>query len=65
MNNPIFAEYYPHEKCDCYKIKLPWPDYAEDKMVLCKVSEGYELAKTIALGVLTKHTVKVLNRPKQ
>ena len=51
----IYEEYYPHEHCDCYKIDLPWPKYHQETMVLCKVSEGYEQARAIAIGVITKH----------
>jgi hypothetical protein len=57
--NPIFVEYYSHEKCDCYKIKLPWSKYAEEKVVLCKVSEGMEYAKLVATGVLVKYLLEV------
>lgn len=38
--NPIFIEYYPHTNCKCYKIKLPWADYTEEKVVLCSVTAG-------------------------
>jgi len=48
MANPIFIEYYPHEQCDCYKVKNPWTDYAEHKIVLCKVSDGSRLMSDVA-----------------
>jgi hypothetical protein len=60
--NPIFAEYYSHEECDCYKIKLPWSEYSEEKMVLCKVSEGIEYAKLIATGVIVRHLLEVTKK---
>lgn len=47
-NNPIFVEHYPHTGCDCYKIKLPYPYCAEEKVVLCPVSEGEERARDLA-----------------
>ena len=48
MKNPIFIEYYSHEGGNCYKINNPWPKYAQDKWVLCKVSKGLEEAKRLA-----------------
>lgn len=60
--NPIFIEYYSHEAADCYKILLPWPIYHEEKVVLCKVSEGLEKAKLLAQGILLKHIKKALDR---
>lgn len=59
--NPIFIEYYPHEQCDCYKINLPWPKFAMETVVLCPVSKGIQLAKTIATGVLMNHIHNILN----
>jgi hypothetical protein len=58
--NPIFIEYYSHESCDCYKIKNPWTSYREEKIVLCKESEGLELAEFIAVGVLNKKLAEAL-----
>jgi len=52
MKNPIYIEYYFHEKCQCYKIDIPWTKYAKDTKVLCKVSEGYDYAKILAIGIL-------------
>lgn len=42
--NPIFIEYYSHDGCDCYKVRNPWPSFAEETIVLCPVSDGYEVA---------------------
>ncbi len=53
--NPIFIEYYSHEAEDCYKILLPWTAYREEKMVLCRVSEGLEKAKELAAKVIKDH----------
>ena len=53
--NPIFIEYYSHEKADCYKINLPWSEYHTDTMVLCKVSKGYRKARRLAKKVIAKH----------
>jgi len=52
--NPIFIEYYPHEQANCFKIKNPWTRYGEEKIVLCKESEGREMAELIAIGVLNQ-----------
>lgn len=61
--NPIFIEYYSHEECDCYKIKLPWPHYAEEKIVLCPVERGIKQATKFAKEILTRHLNKVLSEP--
>jgi len=61
--NPIFIEYYTHAGCDCYKVKLPWPQYAEEKLVLCKVSEGMDHARVVAAMAIGEHVGKVLMRP--
>lgn len=61
--NPIYIEYYSHEKENCYKIDLPWPNYAKDTMVLCKVSEGIEKAKELAKKVINAHLEEILSRP--
>jgi hypothetical protein len=53
--NPIYIEYYPHTKCDCYKIDLPWSKYKQHVMVLCAVDEGYPKAVELALREITKH----------
>lgn len=54
MSNPIFIEYYPHTKSDCFKVKNPWSDYGSETMVLCEVSKGIELAKKRCSKYLTK-----------
>ena len=54
MLNPIFIEYYPHEKCLCYKILNPWTEYREEKIVLCPTENGLDKAKTIAIGILNE-----------
>lgn len=48
FENPIFREYYPHEKKVFYKINLPFSNYQEHTIVLCPVDEGYEKAKELA-----------------
>jgi hypothetical protein len=50
--NPIFIEYYSHEQSQCYKIKNPWTKYGSETQVLCRVDQGIELAKILAVGVL-------------
>lgn len=52
FKNPIFIEYYHHEKKDFYKINLPFSSYACYTMTLCPVEEGYEKAKELAKKTL-------------
>ena len=52
MRNPIFVEYYSHMGCDCYKMLLPWSEYREEKVVLCKADEGVERAWELARSVI-------------
>jgi hypothetical protein len=59
--NPIFVEYYSHEQTNCYKMLLPWSEYREEKVVLCKVQDGIDYAKTVALGILVRHTIKSID----
>lgn len=62
-NNPIFIEYYPHEKSDCYKIKNPWTRYVGDIIVLCPVKDGLKRAKELAITALNKQLLDALNQP--
>jgi hypothetical protein len=48
MKNPIFIEYYSHEGCDCYKVLIPWSNFSQEKLVLCRVDDGIEVAKALA-----------------
>ena len=61
--NPIFKEYYSHEQTECYKINIPWSNYGRHTMVLCKVSEGLDYAKTLAIGIINKELIEALNDP--
>ena len=61
--NPIFIEYYPHENCECYKVKNPWTKYHEEKVVLCPVSEGIGRATVLAAKVLTQKMADALAQP--
>ena len=61
--NPIFVEYYSHEGCNCYKLKLPWPRYAEEKVVLCRESAGFDRAREIAAEILHDYIGVVMKRP--
>jgi len=63
MKNPIFIEYYSHEQADCYKINLPYTKYANERIVLCKVSEGEEKAARIAQKILIENIIKALEQP--
>ena len=63
--NPIFIEYYTHEKCDCYKILNPFTGYRQEKLVLCKVDEGLDLAKERAKKYLVDNLYEALGEPLQ
>jgi hypothetical protein len=52
MKNPIFIEYYSHEGCDCYKVLIPWSRFNQEKIVLCRVEEGIDRARTIARDII-------------
>lgn len=58
--NPIFIEHYRHESSDCYKILNPWTGYRQEKLVLCKVDEGIELAKERAKKYLAEQLENAL-----
>ena len=60
--NPIYCEWSVHEGDLCYKIDLPWSIFKKDTMVLCKVSEGYKLAKTIAIGAIIIRLLGVIEK---
>lgn len=53
-SNFLFIEYYSHEECDCYKIMNEYTKYKSDKIVLCKVSDGFEKALTLAIVHIEK-----------
>ncbi len=61
FKNPIYIEYYSHERCDCYKVKNPWTAYKESVFVLCPISEGLEKAKKLAANILTEHLKLAIN----
>ena len=61
MNNPLFIEYYSHDDCDCYKLKMPWSKYREETLVLCKVSDGIDHAITLAKNAIAVRLNEVLN----
>jgi hypothetical protein len=58
--NPIYIDYYSHENCDCYKIDIPWTCYAQDIRVLCRVDEGIETARCLAIGIIIKYLIEIL-----
>jgi hypothetical protein len=60
--NPIYKEYYSHENSECYKIDFPWSKYKKSTMVLCKVSEGYEHARNLAIAVIARGIVDVTEK---
>lgn len=49
-----FVEYYSHDECDCWKILNVFTKYKQDKIVLCKMSDGIELALTRAIKVISE-----------
>ena len=44
----------------CQKLDLPWSLYGKETVVLCKVSDGLELAKLLAVGIINQHFAKAL-----
>lgn len=56
----IFIEYYSHESALCYKLSLPFTKYSAEIRVLCKVSEGIELARTRAAKILSDRIADAL-----
>lgn len=61
--NPIFVEFYPHTKSECYKIRIPWTKYRSHTLVLCEVKEGIEEAKRLAKLELQRALVQALQQP--
>lgn len=62
-SNPLFIEYYPHTKSDCYKIRIPWTKYKSHTVVICEVSEGLAKAKKLAARELLKQLADALEQP--
>ena len=60
--NPIYVEYYSHEKGDCYKIDMPYSKYRKETQVLCPVSKGYQFARVLALGIISKHIIEITEK---
>jgi hypothetical protein len=52
--NPIFIEYYPHENCDCYKIRNPWSCYLSHTIVLYPTKDGIDKARQLAMEFFAK-----------
>jgi hypothetical protein len=57
--NPIYIEYSSHDGADCYKIDIPYSRYKRETNVLCKVSQGYNHAKLIAIGLINTRIVRL------
>lgn len=51
-DNFPYIEYYSHENGDCFKIDNEYTQYAKDKIVLCKVSEGIKIALALAVKTI-------------
>lgn len=62
MKNPIYKKDYSHENSEYYKIDLPYTDYNKHIKVLCKVSEGYEKARQLALIEILKNFMEVTEK---
>jgi len=61
--NPLFIEFYPHTKCDCYKINLPWTMYRCHTLVLCDAAKGLAHAKRLARRAIAEHLEASLAEP--
>ena len=57
----VFPEYYPHTGKDMWKIRNPYTQYREHKIVLCGVDEGIEKALDKAIDVIEKQRKKFYN----
>lgn len=53
-SNSLFVEYYPHTREKMYKILNEYTLFAEDKIVLCPVSEGIYKALDMAITAITE-----------
>lgn len=60
VKSPIYVEYYPHTKSDCFKIDLPWSKYKKHTLVLCEVSDGLQEAQKLAQKLLQLHLEEAL-----
>lgn len=56
-----FIEYYSHEGCDCYKILNEHTKFAEDKIVLCPVDQGFSKALTLAIDAIITCKQQILD----
>jgi len=65
MKNPIYIEYYSHEKALCYKIDLPFTSFNKDTVVLCRVDAEHakELAEHKAHEMLLDHFSEAVEQP--
>jgi hypothetical protein len=61
--NPLFIEFYPHTKCDCYKINLPWTKYRCHTLVLCDAAKGLAHAKRLARRAIAEHLDHAMAEP--
>lgn len=61
--NPLFIEFYPHTKCDCYKINMPWTKYRCHTLVLCAVAKGVAHAQRLARRAIVEHLDYALAEP--
>jgi hypothetical protein len=53
-SNFIFVEFYSHTQSNMYKIINQFSKLAEDKIVLCPVSDGIEKALDLAIEQISK-----------
>jgi hypothetical protein len=59
-SNFLFIEYYSHENCEMYKILNEFTNFNKDKLVLCKVSDGIELAIDLAIEQIKKRKLEFI-----
>ena len=58
----IFIEYYPHTKVDMYKILNEYTEYGQEKLVLCSIDDGIELALNSAYKQILEKKKKHLDK---
>ena len=61
--NFLFIEYYSHTNAVMFKILNEFTTYKEDKVVLCKMSDGIEKALDLAIEKLTHAAEKFYGLP--
>lgn len=60
-SNFLYIEYYPHEQTECWKIDNEFTPYRRDKLVLCRLDEGFEKALDLAIEHIGKRKLEFDN----